>query len=241
MQKAGGALGALFLAVVLTGCAASGQPKPATDNVVMPGHVRPEPGALIVVLPPNEASVAAKGDRLLVQQIALQLKASGYRVGTVDDATLKELWQVHGESVGGLYDPISGAAKPKARAEAHGAVIRNICADAGCALVLQPRVVVRKARLKGTVAEWDGVRMPIPMTTGSDTTRRFDGDSHAYSAQVIAYAPNGDCAFGMHAGISLVHAINTRRATTELVSDPFEEPSRMSKAAALALGPITSR
>lgn len=235
--RGGRVLVASLSAMMLAACA-SNTPKPSPDNILAKAFVKPAPGSLIVLLPTEAPAQAEKGARLLTHHLAGQLAATGYRVATVGRENLSDLWKLHGESVGGLYDPITGAAKPDALAEARAAVIRNICADAGCALVVQPRLVLRLAQLKGSQAEWDGVRLPIPFTAGSARDYNSKGSVHAYSAQLTGRTASGEFAFRTQGGAALVHAVNIRHTKSERREDPFEVESDMARAATLTLAPL---
>lgn len=238
-------LGLLSLLCLLGGafsaCVTLPPPKPAADNIIDKRFTAPAAGEMIVLLPPTKQVGNEAGMKHLRDQLSAQLTSAGYRVAPLDEARHQALWTQVVAEAGGLYDPETGTAIPKARAQADSKLAQHICAEMKCAMLIQAELVRRQAKLSGTWAEWDGQRRPISTMGTNDRPYTFSGSAPSISVEVRATMANGNMGFRTHGGVALPHVPDVKRVRTVLRTDLFEDDRDIASGLQVALEPLIPR
>lgn len=236
MREAMRALGCALLACWISGCASP--PMPAADAYVAKPFAPPAPGALVVLLPAPNAQELPQGTALMTGQLHRQLATAGFKVAALAAANHDEIWRQEVAAVGGVYDPVTGKLKVQASAEASAKLAQRICAELKCALVLQPRLVLRKAELAGSKAEWDGQRRMLPVKGGPDQMLSLSGTTTGLSVELIAVLADGMMAFRSYGGASLPYQVDTNRERSEVRPGLFSSDAEIADGVKIALQPL---
>jgi hypothetical protein len=227
----------LALSLTLAGCA-SVPPAPATTNAVAPTFAPPPSGALVVILPAPRVEGLEKGSAIVEAQLEFQLRAAGYRATVLGHDDYEQLWSEHAAAVGGVFDSVSGTARPQAYSAALSSLARTLGKERKCDLVIQQRFVTRTAQLEGTQAEWDSVRQPIRFSHADPSDYRMSGTTGALSLEVLALASNGSFAFRRTAGVTLLFETNMRETKSERRADLFPDHTEVANAVTIVLEPL---
>lgn len=227
----------LCLPLMLIGCA-SVPPKPAADNWVAQGFVPPQPGALVMLLPPEKSFTdLVPGQAMLTEQLHGQLMAAGYRTALLDKANHDDLWRQEVEAVGGIFDPATGARRNEAYGKAMANLARRVCDQAKCSLVIHHQLVLRGAELRGRHAEWDGQRREIPLARNTMDVR-FKGGARALSVAVRVIAGDGTPGFRTYGGVTLPMQVDMDEAKQTMRKDLFANDAEIADGVRIALAPL---
>jgi hypothetical protein len=225
---------ALVFLAILSGCASA--PRPAADNQTAPNFIAPPRGSLIVLIPPPQSKGLETGENQMGAQLKAQLKAVGYDVATLQRANFEKLWPAAAESVGGIFDSVSGAPRPLAYQQAMSLLAQHVCEELKCSLLIQQRLVARRAELVLKYAEWDGVRQALHFSSYADAN--FKGTVNAISVELIALTDKGEFAFRRLGGATLPSEFNTTDTKWELRKDLFSDDAEMAEGVRVALEPL---
>jgi hypothetical protein len=202
--------------------------------------VKPAPGALLLLLPASaEGDELSPGLPLLLDALHAELTGAGYRTGLLDAQNHATIWAQEVDAVGGIFDARSGAPKPAAQAAAMSALAQRLARETKAALVIQPKLVFRKAELHGTKAAWDG-RVVFAPTRGTDGgSSRQRGTTPAISVQLLAFTDTGALAFNTFGGVKLPYVVDFVTERPVLRSDLFPRADEdLAQGAKLALKPV---
>lgn len=205
------------------------------------GFIKPAPGALVLLLPAiAEADELAPGLPVLLDALHAELTSGGYRTALLDPQDHATIWGQEVEAVGGIFDAKTGAPKPAAQAAAMSALAQRLSRETKAALVILPKLVVRKAEVHGTKADWDGrlVLVPTRGTDGGSSTQR--GTTTAISVQLLAFTDAGALAFNTFGGATLPYVIDFVTERPVLRSDLFSRATDLAQGARIALKPVLS-
>lgn len=225
---------------LLTACA-SNQPRPAPDNAIEPRFTVPPSGALILVLPPMSSTDLDVGARQMTAALDASLRGAGYRVAWLAAARFEQMWAAQTKAAGGLFDADTGAKRPQVQASAVSSIAATVCAEVQCDLVLMPRLVQRMAKLDNVRAEWDGVFRPLAIKGGHWLDYQLKGSTAALSLAMYAITPQGQPAYQMHGGITLLHETNVKERRIEARKNLFESEEDMQEAVRTVLSPLGIR
>lgn len=160
-------------------------------------------------------------------------------MATLTRSNYETLWAQHSTAVGGVFDPSTGAQRNEAYAQAVSTLARTVCEEAGCELLLIPKLARRLAVLEGTQAEWDGVRQPMRFKDHAPlSSYRATGTTPAISVNVLALSKTGAFAFRTYGGATLPFLTNVREAKAEPRADPFSDEQDLANAVRVALQPL---
>lgn len=227
-----------LIALLLTACG-SMAPAPAPDNRTHKGFIPPDKGALIVLLPVTSTSATfAPGEAMMTEQLHRQLVAAGYKTVLLEKANYEQLWRIEGQAVGGLFDPATGAPRPGAYGRAMSNLARLVCAETKCAMILQQRLALRRAKLEGSTGTWDGQRRAIPIVNQGASDWRFSGTANVMSVGLLAVSADGELAFSTHGGASFLHQTNAHESRQEFRRDLFSSDSEIADGVWIALAPL---
>ncbi len=228
-----------LLIALLTACANQpGLPRSAmaADNFVRPAFVLPPTGSLILLLPVVQPyPQLSEGDTYTRNQLAIQLRALGYRVAILDDGSFDKIWREEVASEGGLFDPTTGERNGKAYLAALTSLTSRVCQEAGCDLVLHHRLVSRRAEFKGAAAEWDGQRRTAVFTKTAGLQQELRGSTAAISVELTGISPRSGAAFVVFAGASLPYTFDAYDVKADLRADLFKTDAEIGEAVALAI------
>jgi hypothetical protein len=228
-----------LLFALLTACATPpGVPRSplASDNFVQVAFTPPAPGSLILLLPVIRPSPElTQGELHTRNQLTIQLRAAGYRVALLDEASFERIWNEEVASHGGLFDPKTGERNGKAYLSALTSLTTRVCEEARCDLVLQHRLVSRRAQLKGTSAEWDGQRRTPTFTKTAGFQQQLLGSTAAVSVELTGISPRSGLAFVVFAGASLPYTFDAYDVKADVRTDLFKSDGEISEAVALAV------
>jgi hypothetical protein len=230
-----------LLTLLLQACAATSR-NSSPDEYVAPHFAAPSKGALFVLLPAKNSSRETKsGEALVIQQLHAQLTGLGYKVVALDAANFAVLWEQEIQSVGGLYDPVTGAPRTGAYARAIGALAQRVAFETHSTLVISPGLVVRQANLSGTIAAWDGQErtQPTARTYGSDY--RFTGTTSALSVELLAVSSDGAIAFKTFGGTSLPYRADGFSGQYEIRENLFSSDIETAEGVRIALRPLIGK
>jgi hypothetical protein len=231
----------LVLLFALVVCPALAQVS-GQSSVTGSGFKPPAPGSLILLLPPStEAPELDAGIATLLQALHSELAAAGFRTALLDKANYETIWAQEVEAVGGIYDSRTGSLKPVERALAIAALTKRLAQETSASLVITPRLVLRKAELSGTKASWDGRLVLVPTRGAFGGSSSSTGTTTAVSVQLLALARDGTLAFNTFGGVTLPYAINFVSERPELRENIFSDKNDLTKAAEIALGPLTKK
>lgn len=226
-----------ILVLVLAACAAP-KPRPAADNRVDPNFKPPPAGALIVLLPEPQTPPIEAGEVFMARQLEQQLMSAGYRVAKLSRSNYAEIWPQEVASVGGLFDAATGAPRPQAYGVALSRLARRVCEELKCALLVQQRLLKRSAQLDGSVAEWDGQRLPIPVKDIPGREARFSGSAPGLSVELFAMTAEGRLGFRTYGGATLPYRTNMQESKNELRQTLFADDREVADAVRIALEPL---
>lgn len=229
----------LIATLLLSACAAV-PPKEARDNYLSTSYKAPQPGALIVLLPPAKAgsSELEAGNKFAQQQLYSQLTQAGYRVALLNSTNYAELHKQAVDAVGGLYDSSTGALRKEASAQATASMARKICQQLECSHVLIQRLVVRKAEIGAQRAEWDGQSRSIEKINTGGTLTNFKGTTTGLSLELTAITANGEVAFKRFGGISLPHEFDMIKSQSQVRKDLFKNDEEVADGVRIAIQPF---
>lgn len=239
MSRAMSALCCALLASLAAGCASP--PMPAADAYLAKPFSPPERGALVVLLPAPSAQEMPQGTALMTEQLHRQLVASGFKVAALSASNHDEIWRQEATAVGGIYDPATGKLDAQAQGKALAHLAQRVCAELKCAFVLHQRLVLRKAALAGTKAEWDGQRRNMPVKGGPDQMLNLSGDTTGLSVELIAIQADGMTAFRSYGGASLPYRVDVNRERNEVRPDLFADDKELAEGVQIALQPLLVR
>lgn len=229
----------LFALAAAAAACTSPPPPAAADEVVVAESFRvPAPGALIVLLPARAEAELQRGASMMTEQLHRQLKAQGWRVALLDAANHEVLWRQEAAAAGGVFDPVSGERRPEAYATALGRLARRICEQHACELVLQQELVLRRARLEGQKASWDGQLRPVPVAASTGDGWRFSGQTPALSVALTGVRADGQLVFRSHGGAALPYRLHALKEENELRPDLFADDTEVADGVRLALRPL---
>ena len=171
-------------------------------------------------------------------QLGLQLQQAGYKVVVLNRDNYNKLWDEAIASVGGIFDPATGALRTQAYAQALSGLAIHVCRETGCTLMIQPRLVQRSAELRGSSAVWDGQQTLIPAEGHRQYDYRFSGTTHALSVELMAVTSTGAWAFRSYGGASLIFAFNSDRERSEIRRDLFRNQQEVAHGVRIALTPL---
>lgn len=227
-----------FLLVSLLGCASEPIPQ-AKDNWQSKDFSVPAKESLILLLPPSSQLQGLEAGASLMQtQLGLQLQQAGFKVVVLNHDNYNKLWSQAVASVGGLFDPATGALRTQAYAQALSGLAVHVCREAGCSLMIQPRLVQRRAELRGSSAVWDGQHTSIPAEGHRQHDYRFSGATHALSVELMAVTSTGAWAFRSYGGASLLFVFNSDQERSELRRDLFQNEQEVAQGVRIALTPL---
>lgn len=200
---------ALLLAAAALGCASPGPMQPEAAASAPPlGRVVVAPLNLGQRTPPE-----LRGrDAAVWSELLRYLRERDPALAVVDDENALALWT---DAVSGLADP--GAAVE--RLEAATRFARLLAQHAEYDVVVMPSLVVRRARVGGTHASWDGARRPLPVRTpvpiaaavdsGIDgvTLHGYRGSIAAASLHVVIVTSDGEPLYEGLAGLDLLQEL----------------------------------
>lgn len=230
----------LILMLGLAGCASAPVPQ-ARDNWRSAQFSIPPKETLIVLLPPplQQVKELQKGDSMMVAQLGKQLELAGFKVTLLNRDNYNEIWSKMSAEVGGIYDPVTGTRRPQAYGQAMSRLAQHVCKEAGCALLIQSRIVARTAVLQGSSATWDGQRTRIPTINDRGTREpNFTGSTSSFSIQLTAVMSTGAPAFLTYGGASIIHAMDMERPRGEVRRDLFNNDLEVAEGVRIALAPL---
>ncbi len=203
------------------------------------GFVKPAPGALVLLLPASaDADELLPGLPLLLDALHAELTRAGYRTALLDAQNHATIWAQEVDAVGGIFDARTGASKPAALAAAMSALAQRLSRETKAALMIQPKLVFRKAELHGTKADWDGrlVLVPTRGTDGGLSSHR--GTTTAISVQLFAFTDGGALAFNTFGGVTLPYVIDYVTERLVMRADLFSPATNLAQGARIALKPV---
>lgn len=231
-------LPAVFVGLMLQACAVPEAQVPV-DNYFSSEFARPAPGALVILLPPKSSSEdVSAGEKFVHEQLHRQLSAAGYRVKGLDAANYSILWNQEVEAAGGIYDAATGALRTDAYRKALSGLAQRIATDTQAALVVSHGLVIRRAQLSGTKAQWDGQSKVQPTSRSAGTDYRFDGATVALSVELLGIAGNGSIAFKTYGGVALPYRADTWDGKNEIRKDMFAKDTETAEGVHIALRPL---
>lgn len=227
-----------LLALLLQACAATPLTR-ATDEYVAPHFVAPPLGSLFVLLPTKTTSPETKsGEDLVIQQIYRQLTSLGYKVVALDAANYAVIWDQEIKAAGGIYDPRTGALRTTSYAQALSALAQRVASETHGALVISPGLVVRSAKLSGTIAQWDGQERTQITTRTYGSDYRFHGTTSALSVELLAISSDGTIAFKTLGGTSLPYRADSFSGQFEIRQNLFATDTETAEGVRIALRPL---
>ena len=179
---------------------------------------------------------------MMTEQLHRQLVIAGYKVAILNAANYEKVWGQEVATVGGVYDPVTGALRREAHARAMSSLAKHICDEHKCALVIRQRLVARKASLDGEYAQWDGQQRYISVVQGGVGRRySFSGSTHGISVELFAIAADGSLALHTFGGASLLYQMNLHETRNEIRSDLFSNDKEIADGVRLALEPLRAQ
>jgi hypothetical protein len=193
---------------------------------------------------PNAEAVAARYE----SRVAAQLEQAGFEV--VKPAAMREIRERLKKTLGGLYDPMTGEELPgKVKAFQEYARSEYLASNKVDA-TLWVGIIVRRAKVSGASADWDGVSETATghSGVGGFLTDAFSGNSFsgilpALSVGIVLTDTHGERLYERAGGLQLLEYLRREGADyaqphvdpRSLVSDP----ARDARALAIALDPLT--
>jgi hypothetical protein len=192
---------------------------------------------------PTVASYAADSTRDSVRitfesLISDRLRAAGFEV--VDPATGGAIGRRLVDSLGGLFDPRTGAVDT-ARAElVRARVIAALHAEHGADGMIYWRIVQVGAAFSGSTAEWDEVKEKIEQKSflGKLAGPSYRGTVPAYSFMVVIDDPAGRSRYMHRVGIAVGATISKGKFVDRPVTEALGDPARNAAAVEKALAPF---
>jgi hypothetical protein len=193
---------------------------------------------------PNGEAVAERYESL----IATQLEQAGFQV--VRPAAMREIRERLKKTLGGLYDPVTGhelAGKVKAFEEySRSEYLSSHKVDA----TMWVGIIVRRARMSGAGADWDGVSDSVTghagvggFLTDAFSGNAFSGVVPALSVGIVLTDAHEERLYERAGGLQLLEYV--RREGSDYAQprvDPrllMTDPARDARALAVALDPLT--
>lgn len=221
----------------------SGFKKPRSDVIAAVKTVGMLP-VVVAEIAPNHDAVAERYE----SQVIAQLEQAGFSV--VKPAAMREIRERLKQTLGGLYDPVTGREVP-GKVKAFNEYARNeYLATQKVDATLWVGIIVRPARMSGFRADWDGVSDTATGRSGvggflTDTFggNTFSGVLPALSVGVVLSDSHGERLYEHAGGLQLLMYV--RREGTEFAQrhiDPqsiLTDPARDARALELALDPLT--
>jgi hypothetical protein len=225
-----------ILPLLFSACASS--PKLASDNQIAPEFRRPQPGALILIMPPEfEAIDLQAGAGILKEELHRQLSAAGYKVVALDADSYDAIWAQEVAEVGGIYDANTGQLRRDAYVQALGHLVQRVSSETKASLVVRPRLVLRHAELSGVSAVWDGQLRRSP-ALGAIGDVRYDGSTLGLSVGLHMFAASGEMVSSTYGGASLPYRFSLHTNKNEVRPDLFADTVDMADGVRLALIPF---
>lgn len=224
----------LTLALALPGCGAFSTPAPEGSHIAPPGRVVVAPLNLSVRAP---AELSADTDPVW-QALVGYLRGQDRQVAVLDPIDAERLWL---ETIADLERSGETANLPSTSSEFARRVREQVSYD----LLVLPSVVLRRARMRGHEAAWDGVRQQLALPilahirqevdVGAFTTRvnGYRGSLSAASLHVALLWPDGAMAYQGIGGLGLVQEVGgfdtagRSHWTLEPRADPFGDTGQM--------------
>lgn len=229
----------LTLSLLLASCS-SGPPSLPSDNLTSPNFQRPQATALIVLLPAEtEAAELQPGAAMLMRALRQRLTAAGYRVVALDKSSHEAIWSQEVNEVGGIYDPATGAPRPRELLVALGHLAQRVSAETRAAAVMRPQLVLRNAEVSGMSAVWDGQQRRIAVAGAGGDMVRHDGVTLGVSARLDIFASSGELVMQTHGGILLPYRVNIQSGKNQVRPDLFANEKDIADGVAIALTPFT--
>jgi hypothetical protein len=205
-------------------------------------YQKPAPEALVLLLPASaEAEELLPGLPVLLNALHTELRAAGYRTALLDKQNYEIIWNQEVDAVGGIFDNSTGKPKLEAHAAAMSALSRRLAHETNAALVILPKLVLRKAELNGTKADWDGRLVLIPTRGTFGDRTRHRGTTPAISVHLLALTDAGALAFNTFGGITLPYVIDFVTERPVLRTDLFSSATDFAEGVKIALKPVLSQ
>jgi len=193
---------------------------------------------------PSGADVAERYESL----VGAQLEQAGFQV--VKPAAMREIRDRLKKTLGGLYDPVTGQELP-GKVKAFEEYSRSeYLASHKVDATLWVGIIVRRARMSGARADWDGVSETVTGHSGvggflTDTFsgNAFSGVVPALSVGIVLTDPHEERLYERAGGLQLLEYV--RREGSDFAQpriDPrllMTDPARDARALAVALDPLT--
>jgi len=193
---------------------------------------------------PNTEAVAERYESL----VSAQLEQAGFQV--VKPAAMREIRDRLKKTLGGLYDPVTGHELP-GKVKAFEEYSRSeYLASHKVDATLWVGIIVRRARMSGAGADWDGVSETVTGHSGvggflTDTFsgNAFSGVVPALSVGIVLTDTHEERLYERAGGLQLLEYV--RREGNDFAQphvDPrilMTDPARDARALALALDPLT--
>lgn len=178
------------------------------------------PGSLVLLLP-SEAPADYKAHLpLLDKQFSTQLGQAGFKVGRLSPEQFSELMALSLSAVGVEAGAAHSAVHPSVKMRALATMVKGICEEVGCKLVVQARLVNRRADLWRGYAAWDGVERRQSDMLDSVGPISMEGEANALSIELSALTQEGSPSFLTYGGVTVIfEAFNFAHKATQFRTD----------------------
>lgn len=238
---------ALLVVAGLTAAAAAGDSsfkKPRAEIVAAVKTIGLLPLEVTAIVP-NPDAVAERYE----SQVTMELEQSGFKV--VKPAVMREIRERLKQTLGGLYDPVTGREVP-GKVKAFNDYARNeYLATQKVDGLLWVGIIIRPARVTNVSASWDDVSDSPTGRSGfggflANTLleSNFQGTVPALSVGVVLSDTRGESLYSRAGGLQVLEYVHRyghtgygfRRVNAQSI---MTDPARDARALALALGPLT--
>jgi hypothetical protein len=176
------------------------------------------------------------------QELVQFLKTNNQQVSVLPTATANVVWEET------LAEMVESDTRPELDV-ALASFARRLASQAPYDILVVPSLVLRRARVQGELARWDGVRRRLPTNVPAEydgidlgafsvSKRGFRGTVDAASLHVMMLDSSGEPVFDGLGGLSLIQEADRkgedRPWTLALRDDPFDIPDHLREGIGLA-------
>lgn len=198
--------------------------------------------SLVVILPTISTSPQfSRAETHIQGELAKRLKANGFRVSVLEDASYRALLQTAEKELASAGINPKNQVGFKNRLRVLTYLADEICAQTSCSLIIDSRLTLRLMDVRNKFAEWDGVRRRIPYTRTAGGLREVEGTTYGLSVELLGVAPSGRIVFQGFGGATVPFEVDLVSTYTQLRANLFEDMEEIEEGVSIALQAFLAR
>lgn len=231
------------LGVGMLACGCSNNLAISEDNAYSDKYAGIEAGRLFIAPVRLHYNGLESGGDKVIKEMAKQLKNCGWDVATMSQENYQSVWSEITRSIDGIYSPSTGQLVTEKYQYALRELVESINDGEGFSAALIPRIVLKRAEIKGGIAHWDGVkRKKITSNLPGAAWTSWSGSTRGLSLEVMAFDSESAWLFTNYGGLVLPFHTTIRdgKPANEIRDKIFDDDLDIESGVGVALHSITN-